>query len=174
MIYALLTVAVLVAVLLVFISRQPADFKVVRSAVLPTTPDVLFGHVDNLHKWNEWSPWAKLDPNATNSFSGPESGAGANMSWAGNMQVGIGSMTITDSQPDTRIVLRLDFEKPMKATNIAVFTFEPQDGGTLVTWAMSGQNSFMGKAINLVMNCDKMVGGQFEQGLANLKSVVTA
>jgi len=113
-----------------------------------------------------------LDPNSKSTFEGPAEGVGAKMSWAGNNKVGVGSMAITESRPSEFIQFKLEFQKPMQATNIAEFSFKPEGDQTNVTWTMMGTNNFMGKVMGLVMNCDKMVGGQFEQGLASLKEVV--
>jgi len=165
-------VVVAIAVFIVIVARQPNDFRISRTSGLSAPVSAIFPHVNNLQKWDAWSPWAKLDPSATNSFEGPESGIGAKMSWAGNNKVGVGSMTITDSRPDEYIQFRLDFQKPFKATNISEFIFKSDCGQSTVTWNMTGTNNFIGKAMALIMNCDKMVGGQFEQGLASLKTVV--
>jgi len=170
----LITVAVLTAILLVVISTRPSEFNVKRSASMPFPAPVVFRHVNDLHLWEAWSPWAKLDPNAKNTFTGPPSGTGASMAWAGNKNIGEGKMTIVDSQPSELIRFRLEFLKPFKATNTAEFTFQPQGGQTVVTWSMFGKNNFMGKLVSLFMDCDKMVGGQFEQGLTSLQSVVTS
>lgn len=167
----LISLAVLVAVFSVVVALQPADFRVTRSATIPAPPAHVFAQVNDLHKWEAWSPWAKLDPDAEASFEGSPAGEGAVMRWAGNREVGEGSMTITDSRPNELIRFRLDFLKPMKATNTAEFTFEPEGEQTVVTWSMFGQNNFMAKAVGLFMDCEKMVGDQFEQGLANMKSV---
>lgn len=153
-------------------SQQPADFSITRSATIDAPADVVFSHVNNLHAWEAWSPWAKLDPNATATYEGPEAGEGAKMAWNGNYEVGQGSMTITSSEPNNQITFQLDFVKPMKATNKAQFTFAPEGDKTLVTWSMSGTNTFIGKAMSLLFNCEKMVGGQFEQGLSDLNKVV--
>jgi len=168
----LLGLVVLGVVFAVIVSMRPTDFRITRTASIAAPASVVFGQVNDLHKWNDWSPWAKMDPNAKNSFEGPLSGVGSKMSWDGNNKVGAGSMTITDSHPNDLVRLRLEFLKPFAATNTAEFTFTPQGQQTLVTWSMSGKNNFMGKAIGLFMDCDKMVGGQFEQGLANMNSIV--
>jgi hypothetical protein len=170
----LIIIAVAIIGLLIVAALQPADFRIVRTCSISALPSAIFPHVNNLHNWEPWSPWAKLDPNAKNSFDGPSEGIGAKMGWAGNHKVGVGSMTITESNPHQLITFRLDFLKPMQATNIAEFTFDPDGGQTIVTWSMSGHNNFMGKLMGLIMNCDKMVGGQFQQGLAALKTVVEA
>lgn len=163
--------AILVILLFVVVAGQPDVFTMSRSARFTVPPEKIFPHVNDLHAWEVWSPWAKLDPNAKNSFEGPASGTGAAMKWEGNCKIGVGKMTITESQPSNVIRFRLDFEKPMQATNAAEFTFLPEGGGTVVTWRMSGKNSVMGKVMGLFMNCERMVGGQFEKGLANLKSL---
>jgi hypothetical protein len=163
---------ILAILLVVVIAGQPDVFTMSRSARFAAPPERIFPHVNDLHAWEDWSPWAKLDPNAKNPFEGAASGAGAAMKWEGNCKIGVGKMTITESQPSNVIRFRLDFEKPMQATNSAEFTFLPDGGGTEVTWRMSGKNSVMGKVMGLFMNCEQMVGVQFEKGLANLKSVV--
>ena len=169
----LLLILALVAAVIAFIAMQPTEFSVKRSALIAAPAERIFLHVNDLHAWDAWSPWVKLDPQAKNSFEGPQAGVGASMYWIGNSKVGEGRMTIVDSQPHSHISFRLDFRKPMAATSQAEFTFTPQAGQTLVTWRMTGSNNFVGKAMNLVMNCDKMVGGQFENGLASLRAVAT-
>lgn len=171
MLPTLLALAFIACLFIVVVCGQPDEFTASRSAKLSAPPDIVFRHVNDLHAWEAWSPWAKLDPNAKSSFDGPAAGAGASMKWEGNRKVGVGRMTITESQPGSVIRFRLDFEKPMQATNTAEFTFSPEGGGTVVTWRMSGKNSLMGKVMGLFMNCEQMVGGQFERGLANLKSL---
>ncbi len=161
-----------IVVVLVLTSRQPDDFKITRLASISAPASAIFPHVNTLQKWNAWSPWAKLDPNSKSTFEGPEEGVGAKMSWVGNNKVGVGCMTITESRPSEFIQFKLEFQKPMQATNTAEFSFNSEGDQTNVTWTMTGTNNFMGKVMNLFMNCDKMVGGQFEKGLADLKKVV--
>ena len=167
----LLTLAAIVVLLVIIVATRPSDFRVTRTGRIAAPIGVVFENVNDLHKWEAWSPWAKLDPNAKSTYEGPISGTGASMAWAGNNKVGEGHMTIIESRPGEKIQLRLEFLKPFKATNTAEFTFKSEGNQTTVTWSMFGKNNFMGKAIGLFMNCDKMVGGQFEQGLANLNSV---
>jgi len=169
----LLGLVAVIAILLVVIAIQPADFKISRTAVIPAPPAAIFERINDLHKWNDWSPWAKIDPNAKISYEGPESGVGAKFSWASaSNEVGEGSMQITASKPGESVVMDLVFTKPMAATNLTEFSLKPEGAGTSVTWAMSGKNGFMGKAFSLFVNCDKMVGGKFEEGLQNLKAAV--
>ena len=168
----LIFIAVAAVIFVIVVAMQPSDFRVTRTATTSAPAAAVFAQVNELQKWEAWSPWAKLDPDAKNSFEGPASGTGAIMHWAGNNKVGVGSMTITESRPDEFIQFKLEFLKPFKATNTAEFTFTSENDQTGVTWSMYGKNNFMGRAMGLIMNCDKMVGGQFEKGLAALKSVV--
>jgi Polyketide cyclase / dehydrase and lipid transport len=163
-----------IIVIFVLANKQPNDFRITRTGSISAPASAIFPHVNTLQKWDAWSPWAKLDPNSKSTFEGPAEGVGAKMSWAGNNKVGVGSMTITENRPSDYIQFKLEFLKPMQATNTAEFTFTPEGNQTTVTWSMSGTNNFMAKVMSLVMNCDKMVGGQFEKGLADLKAVVEA
>ncbi len=167
----LAVLVVLVIAFLVIVSMRPSEFRVTRSAAIPAPPEAVFAQVNDLHKWQEWSPWAKLDPEAKNTFVGPPAGVGAAFSWAGNNQVGEGRMTIIESRPNELVRFKLDFIKPFTGTNIAEFTFKPEGNQTVVTWSMTGHNSFVFKAVGLFMNCDKMCGDQFEKGLADLGAV---
>ncbi len=150
---------------------QPEDYKVTRSASITAQPETIFAQVNDLHSWQTWSPWAKIDPNAKITYAGPQSGAGASFSWAGNSEIGEGKMTIVESRPSELITFRLDFIKPFAGTANAEFTFHPVQNQTLVTWTMSGKNNFIGKAISLVFDCDKMIGENFEKGLASLRTI---
>ncbi len=170
----LIALAAILVILVIVVALQPSDFRIQRSVTIAAPPSVVFAQVNDFHKWEAWSPWAKLDPVAKNTFEGPTEGVGAGFRWAGNNQVGEGAMAILDSRPGELVRIKLEFLKPFQATNTAEFTFAPEGNGTRVTWAMFGQNNFMGKAMSLVMNCDKMVGGQFEQGLASMKAVAEA
>lgn len=167
----LIAVAVVVVLFIIIVASRPSDFRIMRTARISAPVDVVFENVNDFHKWEAWSPWAKLDPNAKSTFSGPVAGQGASMAWSGNNKVGEGRMTIADSRPGESIRMNLEFLKPFKANNLAEFTFKAEGDQTVVTWSMSGKNNFMGKAVGLLMNCDKMVGGEFEKGLANLNAV---
>lgn len=170
----IILVAIAVIVFILAVAKQPSEFCITRMNTISAPASAVFVQVNDLQKWEAWSPWAKLDPNATNAFEGPESGTGASMSWSGNNKVGSGKMTIIESSPNDLIRFKLEFFKPFKATNTAEFTFKSEGNNTTVTWSMTGTNNFMGKAMGLIMNCDKMVGGQFEQGLASIKSIMEA
>ncbi len=168
----LIVIAIAVIIFFIVAAMQPSEFRVTRTGTVSAPASAVFAHVNDLQKWNAWSPWAKLDPEAKNSFEGPVSGTGAIMRWSGNNKVGQGSMTIVESRPDDFIRFKLEFLKPFVATNTAEFTFNSEDDRTLVTWTMYGKSNFINKAVGLIMNCEKMVGGQFEKGLASLKSIV--
>ncbi len=169
-IFAIVSLLVLLFVGIVWM--QPTEFRIARSATMSATPEVVFAQVNDFHAWQAWSPWAKKDPNAKASYEGPGAGPGAVFHWAGNEDVGEGSMTIVESEPNERILIRLDFIKPFESTDNAEFTFEAEDEQTKVTWAMLGTNSFVEKIFFLLMDVDKMVGQDFEQGLANMRQLV--
>lgn len=170
----LLVLAALIALFLVVVSMQPAEFTITRSTTINAPDSVIFGLVNDFHRWDAWSPWAKLDPDMKVTYGGPAAGAGATYAWTGNSKVGEGRMTILESTPSSKVRINLEFLKPFAATNLTEFTMAPGTGGTAVTWAMSGRNNFMSKAFGLVMNMDKTVGADFEKGLAQMKSAAEA
>lgn len=169
---AFIVLVAIIGVLAVVVAMQPSEFRITRSAAIAAPPAAVFAQINDFHNWDAWSPWAKLDPAAKNSFEGPAAGKGAIFKWVGNSEVGEGSMTITESQPNDLIRIKLDFIKPFEDTSTAEFTFMPEGKQTVVTWTMFGQHNFLSKAICLVMNMDKMVGGKFDEGLASLKAAV--
>ena len=169
----LLGLVAVVAVLAVVIAMRPSDFRVSRSAKFAASPSAVFAQVNDFHNWEAWSPWAKMDPNATSPFEGPSAGEGAKFYWSGNNDVGEGSMTLMESRPNDLIRIKLDFVRPFAGTNDVDFTFKPEGNHeTAVTWSIAGKNNFMSKAVGLFMDCEKMTGDQFEKGLANMKSIV--
>jgi hypothetical protein len=170
----LLGLVAALAVFAIIVALQPSHFEVVRSVSIAAPAPVAFAHVNDLHEWDKWSPWAKLDPAMKVSHAGAPMGTGAVYSWAGNSDVGEGRMTITESRPHELVRIKLEFIKPFSATNTTEFTFKPEGNQTAVRWSMAGENNFVSKAMCLFMNMDKMVGGDFEKGLAALKSVSEA
>jgi uncharacterized protein YndB with AHSA1/START domain len=161
----------IVAVFAIFVAMQPDEFAVERSATIAAPPEVVFNQVNNFHNWEAWSPWLPLDPQCQKTYEGPDSGEGAKFHWAGNDKVGEGRMQIAESIAPQRIVIDLEFIKPFAAQNVTLFTISPEPDGTKVVWNMSGKNNFMGKAMCLFMDMDKMVGGDFKKGLAAMKEV---
>ena len=170
----LLVLAALVAVFLIVAATRPDTFRYERRATIAASPAVVFGFMHDLRRFQDWSPWANIDPACKVVFSGPATGVGAAFSWEGNNKVGAGSMTCTASESAARLEFRLEFLRPMKAINTATFDLLPDGNGTAVTWSMTGKNNFMFKAVGLFMDCDKLVGKDFEKGLASLKTLAEA
>jgi uncharacterized protein YndB with AHSA1/START domain len=174
LILILILIAVVILVLVIVVAAQPTDFRITRTTVISAPPPVVFAQVNDFHQWDAWSPWAKLDPATKQTFDGPAAGTGAIYGWSGNNKVGEGRMTIIESRPSSLVRIKLEFMKPFKATHTAEFTFKAEGTETAVTWTMTGKNNFMAKVFVLFMNCDKMIGGQFEKGLAQMKLVAEA
>jgi hypothetical protein len=175
MLAVLLVIAVaIVAGIVVAVATRPTNFRIIRVATFSVPLSYAFEQVNDLHKWEAWSPWAKMDPSMKRTYEGPPAGTGAIHSWKGNSKVGEGRMTITESRPSELVRIKLEFLKPFKATNTAEFTFKPVGEQTEVTWSMSGTNNFFGKAFDLFMNMDKTVGADFERGLAAMKALLEA
>lgn len=170
----LVVLAIALVALIVVIQRQPDEFVVTRSTTMAASPQAVFEQVNDLHKWQDWSPWAKLDPQASTHFEGPPTGVGSAFSWSGNNDVGEGTQTIVASKPGELVQFKLEFVRPFAGTNQVDFTFKPEGTGTHVTWTMSGKANFISKIMGLIMDCDKMCGDFFEQGFANLKAIVEA
>jgi hypothetical protein len=174
LLYTFIALAAVVAVFLIVVAMQPDDFRVTRSTLISAPAPAVFEQVDDFHNWEAWNPWGKIDPAMEQTYEGAPAGVGAIYSWIGNAQVGEGRMTITDSRPSDLIRLKLEFMKPFAATNTAEFTFKPEGEQTVVTWSMTGKKNFVTKGIGLFMSMDKMIGDQFDKGLADMKSVVDA
>jgi hypothetical protein len=164
-------IVVLVIALLVFAATKPNTFRVQRAASIKAGPEKVFANINDFHNWPAWSPWEKLDPTMKKTHSGSANGKGAVYEWDGNKKVGKGRMEITDSSPSSRVMIKLDFFRPFEAHNTAEFTLQAQGDSTNVTWAMEGQSPFMFKVMQIFMSMDKMIGKDFETGLANLKSI---
>jgi len=167
----LLVVVIVVALLLIVVATRPAKFRVERSIAIAAPPESAFAEVNDFHRWAAWSPWEKLDPTMKKTFEGAPAGPGSSYAWVGNPKVGEGRMTIETSAPPALVKLKLEFFKPWKATNATTFAFDREGAGTKVTWAMEGEHNFTMKAFGLVMNLDKLVGRDFERGLAALKAL---
>jgi Polyketide cyclase / dehydrase and lipid transport len=164
----LIGLGAVIVIFIIVVALRPADFRVERSATIAAPAMVLFEQVNDHHKFIAWNPFMKLDPNVKTTFSGPESGVGAACSWDGNKDVGAGSATIIESKAGELVRERMDWKRPMEGVATVDFTFQPAGDKTVVTWAMYGKNGFMGKLVSLFMDCDKMIGPRFEQGLADL------
>src|SRR5256886_17397359 len=170
----LLAIGIALAALAVFVATRPASYRVSRSKTIAAPPLSVYPLVADFHQWEKWSPWAKLDPAMKTTFAGPVAAPGSSNAWRGNDKVGEGKMTIGEARPGEMLRIKLEFLKPFASTNSSTFTFAPKGGGTDVTWTMEGHNGFAGKAFSVFMNMDKMIGNDFEKGLAQLKAVAEA
>lgn len=171
----LIGLATVLVLFVIIVAMQPSEFRVERKAAIAAPAPVVFAQVNDFHNWEAWSPWAKIDPAMTQTYEGEATGTGAVYTWAGNKDVGEGRMTITESRPSELVKINLEFIKPFASTSTTEFMFTPAEGGqTEVTWAMTGKNNFVAKAMCLFMDMDKMLGGQFEQGLQQMKAAAEA
>ena len=165
--------AIAIVIILILASTKPATFSVRRSAVVQAPAEAIFPLINNFHQWVRWSPWEKRDPAMKRDYSGAESGKGAVYAWDGNKNAGSGRMEILDASSSSKITIKLDFFKPFEGHNTAEFTFVPEReaAATNVIWVMQGPSSFMSKVMQVFMDLDKMIGRDFETGLANLKTL---
>ena len=166
-----IVIVLAVVALLVYAAMQPADFRIERSTTVKAPPERIYPLIADLRAWGPWSPWEKKDPAMKRTFSGPDSGVGAAYGWEGDKNVGTGKMTILEATAPGKVVIKLEFLKPFEATSTAEFTLQPQGDATAITWAMAGKNNFLAKVMCVFMNMDKMVGTDFEAGLAGLKAL---
>jgi len=171
--FSTIVVLVLLAIIgvLIYAATKPDTFKIERTTLINAAPDKIFPMINELRKWDDWSPWEKLDPNMKKSFTGSASGKGAVHEWEGNMTVGAGRMEITDSTPSSKVQIKLDFIKPCEGHNFAEFNLLPEGNTTKVTWLMYGPMTYPRKVMSLLCRMDNMVGKQFDQGLAALKDL---
>ena len=170
----LIVLAVALVALLAYATTRPDNFRLERSISIKAPPEKIFANLEDFKRWSAWSPWEKLDPAMQRTHSGTASGKGAKYAWAGD-KAGAGSMEVLETTPSTRVHIKLDFTKPFEAHNLVDFTLKPQgdaaQGMTQVTWAMYGPSNYMTKLIHIFFSMDKLVGKDFEAGLADLKAV---
>jgi hypothetical protein len=171
LILLLALLALVMAIVLITAACQPDIFRIERSATVKAGPEKLFSQIDDLRNWAAWSPFERLDPAMSKTFTGPASGKGAVLEWSGNSKAGAGRMEIIESTPPGRVLIKLDFLKPFEGHNTAEFTMVPSGEGTRITWSMTGKSPFAMKVMHLVLNMDKMLGKNFEEGLGNLKAL---
>lgn len=167
-------VIVAIAIVLILAAMKPDTFQVQRSIAIDAPPERIYPLIADFRAWGAWSPWEKKDPAMKRSFSGAERGVGARYAWDGDKNVGRGSMEVVEAAAPSRVALRLDFIAPFEAHNAVVFSLQPQGQGatpsTNVVWTMTGPTPFLGKIMHVFMNMDRMVGGDFEAGLAAMKA----
>lgn len=167
----LAVLVVLIAAFAGYVAMQPDELLIQRQATIAAPPAAVFEQVNDLHKWDAWSPWAKMDPNAKIGFEGPAAGKDAAFTWSGNDQIGEGRMTIVDSRPAELVDINVAMTKPFENTSSSKFELKPEANQTLVTWSMGGKQNFLMKAMCIVFNGKKMLGDEMEKGLSNLKTV---
>jgi carbon monoxide dehydrogenase subunit G len=166
----LYVIVALIAAILIFAATKPDNFRVQRSTSIKAPPEKVFPLVNDFHRWGSWSPWEKMDPDMKRTFSGPAAGKGAAYAWQGNSKVGEGRMEIIDASQPSKITIKLDFIKPFEGQNTAEFAIEPKGDSTTVTWTMDGPSPYIAKVMGVFADMDKMIGNDFETGLANLKT----
>jgi uncharacterized protein YndB with AHSA1/START domain len=171
-VFGIVIAVLLVAVgaVLIYAAAKPDTFRIQRAMSIKAPPEKIFALINDFRRWAAWSPWEKMDPAVQRTYSGAPSGQGAVYAWEGNSKVGAGRMEIIDAPPPSRVAIKLDFMRPFEAHNVAEFTLEPKGEATTVTWAMQGPNLFVGKVMSVFVDMDRMVGKDFETGLANLKA----
>jgi uncharacterized protein YndB with AHSA1/START domain len=162
-------IALLIAAVLIYAATKPDNFRIERSATIKASPEKISAYLTDFKQWAAWSPWEDKDPAMKRTYSGSASGKGAVYGWEGNKNVGTGRMEILDVQPQ-KVTIKLDFLSPFEAHNTTEYTLAPQGDNTKLTWAMFGPSNFMSKVMSVFMNMDKMVGPDFEAGLAKLKA----
>ncbi|MGC0362938.1 hypothetical protein ABH922_000922 [Rhodococcus sp. 27YEA15] len=151
-------------------SEGPARFLVERAVSVTAEPASVFTLIDDFRHWIRWSPWEGLDPGMQRTYSGADSGVGASYAWSGNKKAGSGSMTITESIPNERVVLDLEFVKPFKSRNVTTFLLTPREDGLQVTWQMTGPKNLFFRIFGFAFSMDKLIGKDFDSGLAQLKA----
>lgn len=162
---------VLLASLLLYAAFKPDTFRVERSATLRAAPETIFPLINDLHQWERWSPWEGADPALRRTYSGAASGPGAVYEWNGNNKVGQGRMEIVASSSPGRVLIKLDFIKPMEGHNMVEFTITQAGDVSTVTHAMYGPSPFLSRLMTIFFSMEKMVGSKFEEGLATLKAI---
>jgi hypothetical protein len=165
-------IAVVVVGFLIYVAMQPADYKISRSISIDASVERIFPYLNNSKLGDQWGPWKEVDPQAQMLMTGPEEGVGAKTSWDSKGQLGTGSAEIVESVPNQRVGIKISYQKPMVMEQLAEYSVVPQGSGSVVTWSVVGKNTFPARVACVFMNMDKVVGGMFEKGLANLKKLV--
>jgi uncharacterized protein YndB with AHSA1/START domain len=163
--------ALALAALVMYASTKPDTLHVERSISMQAAPEAIFAHLNDFHRWNDWTPHNK-DPAMQKTYSGSPAGVGAHYAWAGDKKVGQGEITIRETQPPHKVVLDLHMIKPFEGRNVATFTLSPDGNATRVTWSLDDKHKLLHKMMSTIFNLDKMIGKDFEVGLAQLKAVV--
>lgn len=169
-----IVIAVAITGFLLYVAMQPSEMLISREVLIKGTPEEIFPHLNSSKKAHEWMPWQESDPEAKMVFEGPEEGVGSKTSWDSKGKMGTGEALVVESVPGKTVKTQLTYTKPMQMSQLAEVSLNPTGEGTMVRWSVTGHNTFVGRLACAFMNMDKMVGGQFEKGLAKLKSKVEA
>ncbi|HEY0063084.1 MAG TPA: SRPBCC family protein [Telluria sp.] len=159
----------IVAIILGLAATKPNEFAITRVTTIKATPEKILPYISDFHNWAQWSYWDTLDPNMVRTFEGPASGKGAVYGWKGDSKVGQGRMEVLDVKPAS-VLIKLDFKDPVESNNLTEFTLTPDGDGTKVTWNMKGPMPFISKIMTVFVDMEKMIGPDFEKGLAGLKT----
>ena len=167
-----LTIIFLILGFLAYVAVQPTEMLITRELFIKANPEILFPWINNSKRSNEWMPWKIIDPVLEMNYAGPDEGVGSISKWDSNGQMGTGEAIIVESIPNKLVKTQLTYTKPMQMSQIAEVSLNPPKGGTIIRWSVTGKNKYIGKLFGVLMNMDKIVGGQFETGLSKLKSLV--
>ncbi|MEO8385590.1 MAG: SRPBCC family protein [Betaproteobacteria bacterium] len=170
----LIVLVVALVAFLLFVTTRPDTFRVTRSATIQAAPEKLFPMINDMKAFNQWNPYVKKDPKMKGVYSGPTAGPGATYTFEGNKDAGKGSIAVTDSSPNSKVVMQLKMTDPVEISNVVTFTLQPEGAATRLTWAMDGPVPYLFKIVHLFMDMDKMVGNDYETGLASLKALAEA
>ena len=157
------------AVLLAYAATRPDAFTIARSATVNAPPEKVHALINDLRAFNTWNPFDRKDPNIRGTYKGPAAGPGAHYAFQGNKEVGSGSLEIVRSEPQ-QVTMRLDMLEPFEAHNTVQFSLARRGNATEVTWVMDGRTPYLAKIMHIFFDVDRMVGGEFEKGLADLKA----
>mgnify|MGYP006323287413 FL=1 len=163
--------ALLIAAILIYAATKPDSFRIARSTTIKAPSEKVFALINDYKQWEAWSPWEKIDPALKRTYSGAASGVGAIYEWSGNKDIGQGRMEIVESTPSTKVSLKLDFITPFEAHNMVDFTLAQQGDTTTITQAMYGPSPYLSKLMTIFFSMEKMVGGKYEEGLANIRAI---
>ncbi len=169
-----LTLAAVLVLVLAYAAVQSPDYVISREITINSTPEKIFPYLNNSKLAESWSPWMELDPQAKMTYSGPDAGPGSKASWDSEGKLGVGGATIIESVPNERVDLKLEYTKPFEMTQDAQYAIRSDADRSVVSWSVRGKNNFIGRIMCIFMDMDKMVGANFEKGLANLKAKVEA
>lgn len=163
-------IAAIVFVLLLA-AAKPNRFRVERSIEIAAPPEKIFPYFEDLRQQRLWSPWDQKDPAMKRTYAGPEKGVGSSYEWDGNREIGAGRQEIVSVTPHSKIEASIDFYRPMRISNRIEYLLRPSGSGTRVSWAIYGPMPFMSRVMSVFMSMDKMIGGEFEKGLVQLKAL---